>query len=127
MTLRYDVVQLVWKAMSASFGRAREGFMSAIIEEEIRVVVEDRIARIESDVAELRGDVKAIGARLSQFMTEVAKEFGAVRAEAAKESGSIRAELQSLRTSIERAKVWMLCTGVSTVLGVAAVVGLKLH
>jgi hypothetical protein len=43
------------------------------------------------------------------FKTDVAKEFGAVR------------------TSLERTKVWMLTTGIATVLGVAALVGFKSH
>jgi hypothetical protein len=57
------------------------------------------------------------------FKTEVAKEFSSVT----KEIGSVRIEMKSLRTSIERNKVWMLCTGDSTVLGIAAIVGLKFH
>lgn len=83
--------------------------MSAVMGEERRVVIEDRIARLESDVTEVKGDVKVLNTSLNDFKTEVAKEFG------------------SLRTSIERMKVWVLGTGISTVLGIAAVIGLKLH
>ncbi len=90
--------------------------MSAVIEEDTPMAVEDRIARLELDMAEVKSDVKMLNGRVSDlrvelqgFKTEVAKEFG------------------SLRTSIERAKVWMLGTGITTVLGVAALVGLKLH
>jgi hypothetical protein len=63
----------------------------------------------------------------------VTKEFGAVRAEfgdfkteVAKEFGSLRAEVESVRTSLERTKVWILGTGISTVLSVAAIVW-KVH
>jgi hypothetical protein len=94
--------------------------MSAVTTEESRMRVEDRIARIESDVAELNGEVKMLNARFSDFKTEVAKEFGSIRVE-------IRGSVESLRTSLERTKVWMWGTGITTVLGVAAVVGLKLH
>jgi hypothetical protein len=94
---------------------AEEGCMNAVLEEVSRMVVEDRIARIESDVAEVKGDLKTLSTEFRDFKTEVAKEFG-----------SVRVELQSLRTSIERTKIWMLGTGISTVLGVAALV-LKLH
>lgn len=82
--------------------------------------VEDRIARVESDVVEVKSNLKMLNTRINDFQTEVAKEFGAVRAELWK-------SVESLRTSIERTKVWMLGTGITTVLGVAAVVGFKLH
>jgi uncharacterized protein YlxW (UPF0749 family) len=98
----------------------KEERMSAAIDEEKHMLVEDRIARIESDVAELNSDVKTLNTHLSDFRIEVAKEFGSVRAE-------IRGSVESLKTSIERTKVWMLGTGITTVLGVAAIVGLKLH
>lgn len=84
------------------------------------MIVEDRIARLESDVAELKVDVKSLNTHLLEFKTEVAKEFGFMKAE-------IRGSVESLRTSVERTKVWMLGTGISTVLGVAAIVGFKLH
>lgn len=90
--------------------------MNAVIAEKIRMAEEDRMARIESDVAELKHEVKALNASLSDFKTEVAKEFGAVRV-----------ELESVKTCMERMRVWMLGTGISTVLGIAILVGLKLH
>jgi uncharacterized coiled-coil protein SlyX len=94
--------------------------VNAAVAEVSSMVVEDRIARLESDVAELKGDVKSLNTHLLEFMTEVAKDFGFMKAE-------IRGSVESLRTSIERTKVWMLGTGISTVLGVAAIVGFKLH
>jgi hypothetical protein len=45
----------------------------------------------------------------------------------ARGSVELRGSVESLRTSIERLKVWILGTGITTVLGVAAVVGPKLH
>jgi hypothetical protein len=94
--------------------------MNAVVKEVSSMVVEDRIARLESDVAEVKGDVKVLTKEFRDFKVEVAKEFGAVRAE-------LKGSVESLRTSIERTRVWMLGTGISTVLGVAALVGWKIH
>jgi chromosome segregation ATPase len=149
--------------------------MNAAVAEVMNMVVEDRIARLESDVAEIKGDVKTLGKQFGDFKTEMAKEFSSIRTElqgsktevakefssvrtelqgfktevakefssikaelqgsktemtkefgsVAKEIGSVRIEMESLRTSIERNKVWMLCTGLSTVLSIAAIVGFK--
>ncbi len=142
--------------------------MNAVVFEESNIertnmAEADRIARIELDIAEVKGDVKIVTVRLGElksefqdFKIEVAKEFGAVRVEIHKESGSLRAEIGDFRTevakeftevakefgefraevkagfeslgaSLERTKVWMLSTGIVTVLTVAAVVGLKSH
>jgi hypothetical protein len=37
----------------------------------------------------------------------------------------LKGSFESLRTSIERTKVWMLTTGIATLLGVAALIGLS--
>ena len=65
------------------------------------------VQHLQSDVTELKGTVKWLGEALESlrseflsFKTEVAKEFGAVR------------------VSIERAKLWMIVTGVGTILSV---------
>lgn len=87
--------------------------MSAIAEED-DMVVEDRVAKLESDVGHLRSDLgemkldlrevkldlKSLRTEVSVFKTEVAAEFGRVR------------------TAIERTKVWMLVTGLATILSV---------
>lgn len=119
--------------------------MNALATKEMRMVAEDRIARLESDVAEVKGDVKTLNSRVSEiqadlqdFKINVAKEFASARAElgdfkteVAKEFGRVRTEMKesfgSLRTSIESTKVWVLTTGLATLLGVAAIVGLKSH
>jgi chromosome segregation ATPase len=100
--------------------------MNAVVVRE-RSMTEERIARLESDVDELKGDVKAIDKRLNEFIAATAKEFGAVRTEMEKGFGALRAEMQegfgslrtsieSLRTAIESAKLWMLVTGVGSVI-----------
>jgi hypothetical protein len=68
---------------------------------------DNRIVKLESDVTEIKEDVKCLRAMIealrSEFLTfkaEVAREFGAIR------------------TSIERAKLWMVVTGVGTILSV---------
>jgi len=133
--------------------------MNAVAAKVDRMVGDDRIARLESDVAEIKGDVKALTTCLLEFKAEVASQIGIFRTEVAsqigtfrtevasqistfrtevakeigslgKEAGSFRAEVAkefgAVRTSIERTKVWMLGTGISTVLSVAAIVW-KLH
>ena len=61
------------------------------------MVTEDRIARIESDVVEIKGGLKALTREFQDFKTEVAKEFGSFKAEVAREFGS-------LRTTVERSR-----------------------
>jgi hypothetical protein len=91
------------------------------------MVAEDRIARLESDVGELKGDVKALNARVSESIIAHAKEFGGLKTEMEKGFGTLRTEIEknradtekgfgSLKTSIESAKLWMLVTGVGSVI-----------
>ena len=74
--------------------------MGAVVFAENSMVVEDRIARLESDVSELKVDVKALNTRVSESITANAKEFGGLRTEMEKGFGS-------LKTSIESAKLWI--------------------
>ena len=83
--------------------------VGAVVFAENSMVVEDRIARLESDVSELKVDVKALNTRVSESITANAKEFGGLRTEMEKGFGS-------LKTSIESAKLWMLVTGVGSVI-----------
>jgi hypothetical protein len=90
--------------------------MSAAVALKKEIVVEDRIAVLESDmrhvrsdIAEIKGDIKSARTELYSFKTEVAEQFGELRTEMHKELGSIR-------TSIEQAKLWMLVTGVGAVI-----------
>ena len=71
--------------------------MNSLMKKEDNMSVEDRLASLESDVKYLRNDMTDVKqhiqsldngiqngrAELQSFKTEVAKEFGAVRAEAA--------------------------------------------
>jgi hypothetical protein len=115
--------------------------VGAVIAPENRMVVEDRIARLESDVDEIRGDVKVLNARLNESIVANAREFGSLRSEMEKGFGSVRTEIEKnraetekslgslradmekgfglLRSSIESAKLWMLVTGVGSVILVA--------
>jgi len=82
------------------------------------------------EVAQEFGAIRAEFAReLGSFRSEVAKEFGLFRSEVSKESGSFKSEvakefgsvrtsIESLRTAIERAKLWMVVTGLGTILSV---------
>jgi predicted RNase H-like nuclease (RuvC/YqgF family) len=76
---------------------ARESAMS----DDNRVVkLESDVHHLQSDVTEIKGDVKSLKTEFLTFKAEVAKEFGAIR------------------VSIERAKLWMVVTGVGTILSV---------
>ena len=94
--------------------------MNAVMVVESSMAAEDRIARLESDVDELKGDVKALNARVNESIIANAKEFGSLRAEMEKGFGSLRAEMEkgfgTLKTSMESAKLWMLVTGVGSVI-----------
>jgi predicted RNase H-like nuclease (RuvC/YqgF family) len=76
---------------------ARESAMS----DASRIVkLESDVHHLQSDVTEIKGDVKSLKTEFLTFKAEVAKEFG------------------SIRTSIERAKPWMVVTGIGTILSV---------
>ena len=64
------------------------------------VKLESDVHHLQSDVTEIKGDLKSLKIEFLTFKAEVAKEFG------------------SIRTSIERAKLWMVVTGVGTILSV---------
>ena len=64
------------------------------------VKLESDVHHLQADVTEIKGDLKSLKTEFLTFKAEVAKEFG------------------SIRTSIERAKLWMVVTGVGTILSV---------
>lgn len=64
------------------------------------VKLESDVQHLQSDVTEIKVDVKSLKTEFLGFKVEVAKEFG------------------SIRTSIEKAKLWMVITGVGTILSV---------
>jgi hypothetical protein len=101
--------------------------VNAVVAVERSMAAEDRMARLESDVGELKGDVKALSARVNESNIANAKEFGSLRTEMERGFGSLRSEVEknradtekgfgSLKTSIESAKLWMLVTGVGSVI-----------
>jgi hypothetical protein len=131
-------LSLDW-ARSVVDGQIRQGVnVNAVAAAEISMIVEDRIARLESDVAELKGDVKTLNARMNESIIANTREFGSLstrmengfgtlrteieknRADMEKGLGTLRADTESgfgsLKTSIESAKLWMLVTGVGSVI-----------
>jgi len=80
--------------------------VSAVVAAENGMVVEDRIARLEADVDEIKVDVKALNARLNESILANARESGSLRTEMEKGFGSLRVEMKeesaSLRTEMER-------------------------
>jgi predicted RNase H-like nuclease (RuvC/YqgF family) len=72
-----------------------------VVSDDNRIVkLESDVHHLQSDVTEIKGDLKSLKTEFLTFKAEVAKEFG------------------SIRTSIERAKLWMVVTGVGTILSV---------
>ena len=105
---------------------ARETIMTddnriAKLESDVQHLQSD-VTEIRSDVKSLRGVVELLRTELLSFKAEVAKEFGSFKAEVAQELGSFKAEVAkefgAVRTSIERAKLWMVVIGVGTILSV---------
>ena len=113
--------------------------------------LEERLVRIQSDVGEIKADVKALTALFLDLKSEMARQIGAFKIEVTKEivgatnvAASIRGEVSQglagiseealsfraemkkefglLRASIERMNLWMLGTGITSVLSAAAIV-----
>ena len=83
--------------------------MNAVMSKEPRVIAEDRIARIESDVAEIKDDVKVVNVRLNESIVANAREFGAARTELEKHRtetekgfGAVRKEIEENKTATEK-------------------------
>jgi predicted RNase H-like nuclease (RuvC/YqgF family) len=73
----------------------------SVMSDDNRIVkLESDVHHLQSDVTEMKGDLKSLKTEFLTFKAEVAKEFG------------------SIRTSIERANLWMVVTGVGTILSV---------
>ena len=64
------------------------------------VRLESNVQHLQSDMTEVKEDVKSLKTEFLTFKAEVAKEFGLIR------------------ISIERAKLWMVVTGLGTILSV---------
>ena len=73
---------------------------SAMTDESRIVKLEADVQHLQLDVSEIKIDLKSLREEFWSFKADVAKEFG------------------SLRTAIERAKLWMVITGVGTILSV---------
>jgi hypothetical protein len=68
------------------------------------MVAEDRMARLESDVGELKADVKALDARVSESIVANAREFGVLRTEIEKNRGDMERGFGTLRAEIEKSR-----------------------
>ena len=112
----------------------------ASLESDVKYLRND-MTDVKQRIQSLDNGIQNLGADLQSSKTEVAKEFGAVRTEAAglraemnrefgavraeaaglraemnKEFGAVRVSIESLKTSIEKAKLWMLVTGVGGIM-----------
>jgi predicted nucleic acid-binding Zn-ribbon protein len=78
------------------------------------VKLESDVRHLQSDVTEIKGEIKSLRGTVDLLRTE----FLSFKTEVAKEFGSVRATIETLRVEIERAKLWMMVTGVATILSV---------
>lgn len=83
--------------------------------DEVRFVkLESDVRHLQADMTEVKGEVKSLRVSLDLLRAE----FLSFKTEVAKEFGFVRAAIESLRTDIERAKLWMVVTGAATILSV---------
>jgi hypothetical protein len=87
------------------------------------MTVEDRMMRLELDVGELKldvgelkSDLKTLNARVNEWIIKSATEFGSLRTELEKSRADTEKGFGALKASIESAKLWMLVTGVGSVI-----------
>jgi archaellum component FlaC len=108
-TFKIEVAQ-EFGAIRAEFARELGSFRSEVTKE---------FGSFRSEVTKEFGSFKSEVAKdFGSFKSEVAKDFGSFRSAVAKEFGSVRTSIESLRTAIERAKLWMVVTGLGTILSV---------
>ena len=98
--------------------------MNAAVAQEKVMADESRIGRLESDVqhlqadhadvTEIKGELKSLRSAVDVLRTE----FLSFEIEVAKEFGSVKTSIESLRTAIERGKLWMVVTGAGMILSV---------
>lgn len=92
-------------------------------------MLEERVARIESDVEHLKADVAEIKAdqrAMRQELNGHRDEFHSFRVEVTREFGKVHTSMESLRTAIEQNKRWMIVAGaglISTAVGMLTMVG----
>jgi hypothetical protein len=101
--------------------RAFETFKIEVAQEfgAIRAEFARELGSFKSEVTKEFGSFRSeVTKEFGSFRSEVTKEFGSFRSEVAKEFGSVRTSIESLRTAIERAKLWMVVTGLGTILSV---------
>jgi hypothetical protein len=125
----------------------------AVAVEREAMMTDDRIGRVEDRAVKLESAVVALREEFHAFRVEVAKEFGSLRAAMVEGFRSLETKLSerlglldsktsdrfaslaiktseeigSLKAEIVKAKLWMLVTGISQIIALAAVVGLKGH
>jgi archaellum component FlaC len=108
-TFKIEVSQ-EFGAIRAEFARELGSFRSEVTKE---------FGSFRSEVTKEFGSFRSeVTKEFGSFKSEVAKDFGSFRSEVAKEFGSVRTSIESLRTAIERAKLWMVVTGLGTILSV---------
>lgn len=113
--------------------------MNAIVKAEQGMALQERVTRIEVEVIhirsdindlktevrdhrgegrDLRADVNELRTEIHSFKTDVAKEFGSLRAGFSDFKTEVAKEFGSVRTAIEQSKLWMPATGLFTIVSV---------
>jgi chromosome segregation ATPase len=73
-------------------------------------------AQAEGQRAEMNREFGSLRAEMNKELGLVRIQAEVQRAETSKEFGSVRISIESLKTSIEKAKLWMLVTGVGVIM-----------
>src|SRR6185312_1614419 len=116
-----DSILQTWKLRTKSQHNGKGARMSARIAQERIMTDHSRMGKLESDVQQLQRDVtemKGMINWLREAFDGLKSELLSYKTEVARELGIVGTSIESLRTSIERAKLWMMVTGVGTVLSV---------
>lgn len=88
--------------------------MNARVVAERTMTDDSRVAKLETDVQHLQSDVTEIKGEIKSLRDVV----GLLKTQFLSFKAEVATELGSIKTSIERAKLWMVVTGVGTILSV---------
>jgi predicted nucleic acid-binding Zn-ribbon protein len=94
--------------------------------EEEGMSVEERLAGLESEVKHVRDDITDLkrGVRsLEKQVQEFRGDLHSFRTDVAKEFAAVKVSIDSLKTLVERANIWMLMTGGGVLLSTFITVG----
>src|SRR5207253_1695725 len=102
-----DIAFILRQSTVSRVVRYRDNRMNKPVARESAVIDESRIVKLESDVHRLQSDVTEIKGDVKSLKTEFQTQFGTLKTEFLTFKAEVAKEFGSIRTSIERAKLWM--------------------